>query len=224
MDVHDRLVAGNQRCLGRSVAGTGTATRSRAARPSSGSAPRGIHPTIVARVARRRSRLRARRVDGLQVHDPAPRTAVTALSNDLGPSSPHKSCQDCIIATCGHDFRDGQGAKLRPQTAPGMPRRLLPLVKVRLFTKPPYVAGPHPWADKFVPRHLSDGFGQFPFVHGDPLANQFDGSFLIGFICKKIPHNSRVSLGIESRDPDVPSCWHSHAPQLSSVNDLPYTN
>jgi hypothetical protein len=119
IDVHDRLVAGNQRCLGRSVAGTGTATRSRAARPSSGSAPRGIHPTIVARVARRRSRLRARRVDGLQVHDPAPRTAVTALSNDLGPSSPHKSCQDCIIATCGHDFRDGQGAKLRPQTGPG---------------------------------------------------------------------------------------------------------
>jgi hypothetical protein len=49
-----------------------------------------------------------------------------------------------------------------------MPRRLLPLVKVRLFTKPPYVAGPHPWADKFVPRHLSDGFGQFPFVYGDP--------------------------------------------------------
>jgi hypothetical protein len=105
----------------------------------------------------------------------------------------------------------------------GMPRRLLPLVKV-LFTKPPYVAGPHPWADKFVPRHLSDAFGQFPFVYGDPLANQFDGSFLIGFVCEKIPHDSRVSLGIESRDPDVPSCWHSHAPQLSSVNDLPYTN
>ena len=46
---------------------------------------------------------------------------------------------------------------------------------------PPYVAGSHPWANKFVPRHLSDGFGQFPFVYGDPLANQFDGSFLIGF-------------------------------------------
>ena len=99
----------------------------------------------------------------------------------------------------------------------------LSLVKVSLFIKPPYVAGPHPWADKFAPRHLSDGFGQFPFVYGNPLANQFDGSFLIGFVCKKIPHDSRVSLGIESRDPDVPSCWHSHAPQLSSVNDLPYT-
>jgi len=90
--------------------------------------------------------------------------------------------------------------------------KALPLIKVWLLAMPPYVAGSHPWADKFVPRHLSDGFGQFPFVYGDPLANQFDGSFLIGFVCKKIPHDSRVSLGIESRDPDVPSCWHSHAP------------
>ena len=121
-------------------------------------------------------------------------------------------------------IRRYRGRGSGPQAASGMPRRLLPVVKVRLFTKPPYVAGPHPWADKFVPRYLSDGFGQFPFVYGDPLANQFDGSFLIGFVCKKIPHDSRVSLGIESRDPDVPSCWHSHAPQLSSVNDLPYTS
>ena len=73
-----------------------------------------------------------------------------------------------------------RGRGSRPQAASGMPRRLLPLVKVRLFIKPPYVAGLHPWADKFAPRHLSDGFGQFPFVYGDPLANQFDGSFLIG--------------------------------------------
>ena len=57
---------------------------------------------------------------------------------------------------------------------------------------PPYVAGSHPWADKFVPRHLSDGLGQFPFVYGDPLANQFDGSFLIGFVCKT-PELSRLS-------------------------------
>jgi hypothetical protein len=100
--------------------------------------------------------------------------------------------------------------------------RLLPLIKVWLLAMPPYVAGPHSWSDKFAPRRLSNGFGQFPFVCGDPLANQFDGSFLIGFVCKKIPHDSRVSLGIESRDPGVPSCWHSrhHAPQLSSLNDL----
>jgi len=98
-----------------------------------------------------------------------------------------------------------------------MPKSLLPLVKVHLFAKPPYVAGPHPWADKFVPRHFSDGFSQFPFLYRDPLSNQFDGSFLIGFECEEISHDSRASLGIESRDPDVPSCWHSrhYAPQLS---------
>ena len=28
--------------------------------------------------------------------------------NDLGPSSPHQSCPDCIIATQGYDFREGQ--------------------------------------------------------------------------------------------------------------------
>jgi hypothetical protein len=85
---------------------------------------------------------------------------------------------------------------------------------------PPYVAGPHPRVDKFVPRHFSDGFGQLPFVYGNPPANQLDGFFLIGFVHKKIPHDSRFSLGIESRDPDVPSCWHSwdYAPQLSWVN------
>jgi hypothetical protein len=66
--------------------------------------------------------------------------------------------------------------------------RLLPLIKVCLLAMPPYVAGPHSCADKFVPRHLSDGFGQLPFGHGDPLANQLNGSFLIGFVCKEIPH------------------------------------
>jgi transposase len=30
------------------------------------------------------------------------------LSNDLGPSSSHQSCPDCIIATRGYDFRKGQ--------------------------------------------------------------------------------------------------------------------
>jgi putative SOS response-associated peptidase YedK len=28
-------------------------------------------------------------------------------SSDLGPSSPHQSCSDCIIAPRGYDFRDG---------------------------------------------------------------------------------------------------------------------
>jgi hypothetical protein len=29
-------------------------------------------------------------------------------SNDLGPSSQYQSCPDCIIATRGYDFREGQ--------------------------------------------------------------------------------------------------------------------
>src|SRR5437660_2146626 len=32
--------------------------------------------------------------------------------NDLGPSSPHQSCPDCIIATRGYDFREGQDVEL----------------------------------------------------------------------------------------------------------------
>ena len=99
-------------------------------------------------------------------------------------------------------IRDTREARLRRQAASGMPRRLLPLVKVRLFTKPPYVAGPHPWADKFVPRHLSDGFG--PFVYGDPLANQFEGSFLIGFVCKKF----RTIRGFPSESKVVTRMFH----------------
>jgi hypothetical protein len=104
--------------------------------------------------------------------------------------------------------------------------RLLSLVKVCLLVIPPYVAGPHSRADKFVPRHFSDGFGQLPFVYGDPLANQLDGFFLIGFVRKEIPHDSRLSLGIETRDPDVPSCCHSwhYAPELSWVNGWQLVN
>ena len=81
-------------------------------------------------------------------------------------------------------------------------------VRVCLFDMPPYIAGPHPWADKFVSRDFSDGFGQLAFVYRGPPANQLDGSFLIRFVCKEIPHHSRFSLGIESRDPYVPSCRH----------------
>jgi hypothetical protein len=32
-------------------------------------------------------------------------------SNELGPLSSHQSCSDCIIATPGYDFREGQGLK-----------------------------------------------------------------------------------------------------------------
>src|SRR6266478_8339984 len=38
-------------------------------------------------------------------------------SSDLGPSSsPHQSCPDCIIATRGYDFREGQGFLLHLRT------------------------------------------------------------------------------------------------------------
>ena len=72
---------------------------------------------------------------------------------------------------------------------------------------PPDIAGPHPWADKLVSRDFSDGFGQLAFVYGDPLANQLDGSFLIRFVCKEIPHLLRLST--QSKVVTyVPSCRH----------------
>jgi hypothetical protein len=71
-----------------------------------------------------------------------------------------------------------------------------------------YIARPHPSADKFVRSHLNDSFGQLPFVDGDSLADQFDGSFLIGFICNEIPYDSRFSLGIEGRNTHIPACCH----------------
>src|SRR5258707_11835404 len=37
--------------------------------------------------------------------------------NDLGPSSPHQSCPDCIIGTRGYDFREGQGQHSLPNGA-----------------------------------------------------------------------------------------------------------
>src|SRR6266481_6932765 len=74
---------------------------------------------------------------------------------------------------------------------------------------PSYIARPHVLADEFVPGYLGDSFGLFPFVHGDPLANQFDGPFLVRLIRKEVTHTSGFSFGIESRDPDIPSCWLS---------------
>jgi hypothetical protein len=39
------------------------------------------------------------------------------LSNDLGPLWSHQSCPDCIIATRGYDFREGQGVEQASQPA-----------------------------------------------------------------------------------------------------------
>ena len=36
-----------------------------------------------------------------------------------------------------------------------------------------YVARPHVLADEFIPGYLGDSFGLLPFVHGNPLANDF---------------------------------------------------
>src|SRR5262245_26992994 len=84
----------------------------------------------------------------------------------------------------------------------------------------PYIAGSHRLAEKFVCCHFGDSFRHLPYVHGDSLANQFDGSFLIGFICKEIPHNSRSSLGIESRNPHVPTCCHLRTVYLPALNPI----
>jgi hypothetical protein len=89
---------------------------------------------------------------------------------------------------------------------------------------PSYVARPHVLADEFVPGYLGDSFGLFPFVHGDPLANQFDGPFLVRLIRKEVTHTSGFSFGIESRDPDIPSCWHSGTMRRSCCWSIPCHN
>src|SRR6266852_5306749 len=86
---------------------------------------------------------------------------------------------------------------------------------------PSYVARPHVLADEFVPGYLGDSFGLFPFVHGDPLANQFDGPFLVRLIRKEVMHISGFPFGIESRDPDIPSCWHSGTMRRSCCWSIP---
>jgi hypothetical protein len=89
---------------------------------------------------------------------------------------------------------------------------------------PSYVARPHVLADEFVPGYLGDSFGLFPFVHGDPLANQFDGPFLVRLIRKEVTHISVFPFGIESRDPDIPSCWHSGTMRRSCCWSIPCHN
>src|SRR6266571_610040 len=89
---------------------------------------------------------------------------------------------------------------------------------------PFYVARPHVLADEFVPGYLDDSFGLFPFVHGDPLANQFDGPFLVRLIRKEVTHISGFPFGIESRDPDIPSCWHSGTMRRTCCWSIPCHN
>src|SRR5262249_53664911 len=72
--------------------------------------------------------------------------------------------------------------------------------------------------------YLGDSFGLFPFVHGDSLANQFDGPFLVRLIRKEVTHISGFPFGIESRDPDIPSCWHSATMRRSCCWSIPCHN
>src|SRR5438105_15896886 len=83
-----------------------------------------------------------------------------------------------------------------------------------------YVARPHVLADEFIPGYLGDSFGLLPFVHGDPLSNQFDGPFLVRLIRKEVTHISGFPFGIESRDPDMPSCCHLRS-RLIQAGPLP---
>src|SRR5262249_49044032 len=79
-----------------------------------------------------------------------------------------------------------------------------------------YVARPHVLADQFVPGYLGDSFGLFPFVHGDPLANQFDGPFLVRLIRKEVTHISGFPFGIESRDPDISVHHHERGSPMKN--------
>ena len=69
----------------------------------------------------------------------------------------------------------------------------------------------HTGALKCASSHFGDSFGKLALVHGNPFANQFDGFCLIWFICQVISDDPSVSLGVERRHPDIPSCWHSDA-------------
>jgi hypothetical protein len=88
---------------------------------------------------------------------------------------------------------------------------------------PSYVARPHVLANKFVPGYLGDSFGLLPFVHGNPLANHFDGPFLVRLIRKEVTNMSGFPFGIEGRDPDIPSCWHSGTMRRSCCWSIPAT-
>ena len=89
---------------------------------------------------------------------------------------------------------------------------------------PSYVARPHVLADEFVPGYLGDSFGLLPFVHGHPLANQFDSPFLVRLIRKEVTHTSGFPFGIKTRDPDIPSCRHSGTMRRSCCWSIPCHN
>lgn len=103
-------------------------------------------------------------------------------------------------------IRDASRSAVVPLRAIGSPAGPLPgegSVAVLL-----YVTRPHPFADELVPGRFGESFGPLSLPHRDPLADQFNGSFLVGLVHKEIAHASRLSLDIETRDPDLPSRCH----------------
>jgi len=64
----------------------------------------------------------------------------------------------------------------------------------------------------------------FPFVHGDPLANQFDGPFLVRLIRKEVTHISGFPFGIESRDRTFHPAGHSGTMRRSLLWSIPCHN
>src|SRR5262249_51299948 len=119
--------------------------------------------------------------------------------------------------TAPNYFRESVAARPGPSWVGSRPRFGMCL------GMPFYVARPHIMADEFVPGHLGDRFGLLPFAHGNPLANEFHGPFLVGLIRKEVPHSSGFPFKIEGCDPHIPSCCHErhYAPQLSPVNSAP---
>src|SRR5262249_2224687 len=51
-----------------------------------------------------------------------------------------------------------------------------------------------------------------------------DGPFLVRLIRKEVTHISGFPFGIESRDPDIPSCWHSGTMRRSCCWSIPCHN
>jgi hypothetical protein len=120
------------------------------------------------------------------------------------------------------------GSRARPQPAGNVDHEFDELGsragRLGCLAMPSYVARPHVLANKFVPGYLGDSFGLLPFVHGNPLANHFDGPFLVRLIRKEVTNMSGFPFGIEGRDPDIPSCWHSGTMRRSCCWSIPCHN
>jgi hypothetical protein len=132
------------------------------------------------------------------------------LSRDLvkaGSAKSRQSLTDSLFCLSRHSGAPEGFAALRLAFLASA----LAFIEFCVLTDPPYVARSHTGALKCASSHFGDSFGKLALVHGNPFANQFDGFCLIWFICQVISDDPSVSLGVERRHPDIPSCWHSDA-------------